>query len=284
MQTPTRPALRYHGGKFRIAPWIIRHFPSHQVYVEPFAGAGSVLMRKPRARKAEILNDLDGEIVNLFRVLRDPCQCRELERVLRLTPFARAEFDAAYQETGDPIESARRLIVRAFMGFGSSGVSRKQSTGFRVRAYNSRTSSATDWSTYPDALAFFCQRLRGVTLENRPALEVIAAHDDPETLVYADPPYLPAVRASHISCQYRQEMTTEEHHELAALFHASRSMIVLSGYAHPLYDEVLFPDWRRLEKKTMADGARDRTEVLWLNPAAAKGIQQPLLIEESEAQ
>lgn len=282
MNAPLRPVLRYHGGKYRIASWVVRHFPAHQVYVEPFAGAASVLMRKPPAHKAEILNDLDGGIVNLFRVLRDPCQARELERLLRLTPFARTEFEQAYLPDGDPIEAARRLVVRSFMGFGSSGISMKQSTGFRIKAYNSRTSSAQDWTTYPEAIPFFCERLRGVTIENRPALEVIQAHDSTNTLIYVDPPYLAETRCMHLSCQYRHEMSESDHRALAEVLHDSRSMVVLSGYPSRLYEEELFPDWRRVEKQTRADGARERTEVLWLNPAAAHGLNQTLSFEEGD--
>src|SRR5690606_6837914 len=96
-----RPIIRYHGGKWRIAPWIISHFPEHRVYVEPFGGGGSVLLRKPRSY-AEVYNDLDGEIVNLFRVARDCGD--ELIRSVELTPFARDEFMLAYEETEDPIE------------------------------------------------------------------------------------------------------------------------------------------------------------------------------------
>ena len=92
---PTRPVLRWHGGKWLLAPWIIGHFSEHRVYVEPFGGAGSVLMRKPRCY-AEVWNDLDGEVVNLFRVLRS-ARAQELVDVIRLTPFARDEFVAAYE-------------------------------------------------------------------------------------------------------------------------------------------------------------------------------------------
>lgn len=114
--TPTRPALRWHGGKWRVAPWIIEHFPKHAVYVEPFGGAGSVLIRKPRV-SSEVYNDLDGEVVNLFRVLRDRKKAAELERLLRLTPFAREEMEAAYGPAPKTeMERARRLVVRSFMG------------------------------------------------------------------------------------------------------------------------------------------------------------------------
>ena len=143
---PTRPILRYHGGKWMLAPWIISHFPAHRIYCEPFAGAASVLMRKPRTH-AETINDLDGDIVNLFRVLRDLAQSQVLARQLELTPWARDEFKASYEPAIDPIERARRTVARAYMGFGTS--SRRQGmTGFRARPYRESQSGVTDWTNY----------------------------------------------------------------------------------------------------------------------------------------
>lgn len=123
MNKPTRPVLRWHGGKWNLAPWIISHFPDHKVYVEPFGGAASVLIRKHRSH-AEIYNDLDNEVVNLFRVLRSD-RADELAELLRLTPFAAEEFFTAYETSCDPVERARRTIVRSYMGFGSNAVHRK---------------------------------------------------------------------------------------------------------------------------------------------------------------
>ncbi|CAB5540684.1 DNA adenine methylase [Citrobacter werkmanii] len=117
------PAIRYHGGKFRLASWIISHFPDHRCYVEPFGGAASVLLKKKQS-EAEVYNDLDGDVVNLFRVLRDPVSSQALIDACALTPYSRVEFRCAYEPTDDPIEKARRLIVRATMGFGSAGATK----------------------------------------------------------------------------------------------------------------------------------------------------------------
>ncbi len=124
------PVIRYHGGKFRLAPWVIRHFPPHTCYVESFGGAAGVLMQKERAY-AEVYNDLDGDIVNLFRVLQLEETREQLTRLLVLTPYARGEFDRAWEPTADPVEQARRTIIRAQMGFGSAGAT-KGRTGFRI--------------------------------------------------------------------------------------------------------------------------------------------------------
>src|SRR3990172_7190485 len=166
MTAPTRPALRYFGGKWQLAPWIISHFPAHRIYVEPFGGAASVLMRKPRSY-GEIYNDIDSAVVNVFRVLRDPQTAAELERLLRLTPFARDEFMRAREHAEDPIEDARRTIVLSFMAYSSDGINTGHHTGFRPDLKRSGSTPAHDWVNYHDQIARFTVRLQGVVIENR---------------------------------------------------------------------------------------------------------------------
>ena len=270
--TPTRPVLRWHGGKWRLAPWIVQHFPAHRLYTEAFGGAASVLLRKPRSY-AEIYNDLDDDVVGLFQVLRSE-RAAELLTALRATPFARAEFDLAYEIATDPVEEARRLVVRSFMGFGSDGFNRAVTTGFRANAHRSGTTPATDWANLPDALVFTIERLRGVVIEHRDAAGVFAQHDGPDSLHYVDPPYLPATRSpkSRKSGEryhaYRHEMTDADHARLLDVLLGLKGMVVLSGYPAPSYDAAL-SGWTRVERAAHADGARDRTEVLWINPRAA---------------
>lgn len=266
-----RPVVRWHGGKWLLAPWIISHFPPHRVYTECFGGGGSVLLRKDRAY-AEVYNDLDGKIVNLFRVLRSD-RAQELVHMLRLTPFARTEFQEAYEEASDPVEQARRLVIRSFQGFGSNG--HERSTGFRANSNRSGTTPAHDWRNYPEALAVAVERLRGVTVENRPALDVIMAHDVPDALHYVDPPYVLSTR-SDPSKDYAHELTDDEHLALLAGLDRVQGMVILSGYPSALYDDAL-GHWQRVERKALADGARARTEVLWLNQAASSRIPSPQL-------
>lgn len=242
-----------------LAPWIISHFPEHRVYCEPFGGAGSVLMRKPRSY-AEVWNDLDGEAVNLFRVLRSN-RSHELVEALRLTPYARAEFADAYQAADDPVERGRRLIIRSFMGFGSNGHSRV--TGFRANSNRSGTTPAHDWVNYPDSLATIIKRLEGVVVENKDASLVMAQHDAPSTLHYVDPPYVLSTR-SDPSKDYAHELTDTDHTELLDFLCGLAGTVVLSGYPNPIYDERL-RHWTRIERAALADGARKRTEVLWIN-------------------
>lgn len=253
-----RPALRWHGGKWRLADWIIGHMPKHRIYVEPFGGAASVLLKKPRSY-AEVYNDLDGEVVNLFRVLRD--HGAELRTALELTPFARVEFLASYTPSDDPIEQARRTVVRSFMGFGSNA--HNKSTGFRANTTRSGTTPAQDWRNYPGTLGDIIERLRGVVIENRDATAVMLAHDGAETLHYVDPPYLAETRDQ--GGDYRHEMTDDEHVRLAKMLRGLSGFVMVSGYNSPLYAD-LFTGWQKIEKRTMADGARARIEALWLSP------------------
>lgn len=278
MSAPSRPVLRWHGGKWKLAPWIISHLPKHRVYVEPFGGGASVLLRKPRAY-AEVYNDLDDEVVGLFRVLRDPEQAACLTEQLRLTPFSRADFLEAYTLSSAPVEQARRLIVRSFMGFGSNAHAAKldgrANTGFRANSSRSGTTPARDWSNYPEVLPAIVERFRGVVIENRDAVAVMAAHDGPQTLHYVDPPYLQSLRSPGnpycLKHLYRHEMTDADHRRVLATVCDLAGMVVISGYPSAIYDDAL-DGWRRIETRALADGARQRTEVLWLNPARAEAL------------
>lgn len=311
MNAPTRPVLRWHGGKWKLPPHLLAHFPPHRIYVEPFGGAGSMLLRKPRCY-AEVYNDLDDEVVNLFRVLRNPAQGGALVRQLKLTPFARAEFMDANGATDEPVERARRLVIRSYMGFGSNAHSSSptakrtgfrshtrvktalrepidagyRSTGFRANSSRSGTTPAHDWANYPDALRLTIERLAGVTIEHRDAREVMAQHDSGDTLHYVDPPYLPETRSPANKYDlkhrmYRHELTRDDHAALLDFLRALEGMVVLSGYRSPLYDDAL-PDWKRVEIETYADGARPRVEVLWINPVALAASEAALVRRQPE--
>jgi len=271
---PTRPVLRWHGGKWKLAPWIIGHFPPHRVYVESFGGAASVLLRKPRCY-AEVYNDLDQDAVALFRALRDPPQAARLLEQLRLTPFSKMEFEESYIPVEDQVERARRLLIRSFMGFGSNGHNAATKTGFRAKSNRSGTTPARDWANYPDLLPVIVERLTGVVIECRDACEVMSAHDGPLTLHYVDPPYVLETRskAMHRNGCYAFEMDAAGHERVLGHLKSLEGMVVLSGYAHGTYDAAL-PDWRRVEVAAHADGARDRTEVLWINPQACAALDR----------
>lgn len=235
-----------------------------------------MLMRKERCY-AEIYNDLDGEAVNLFRVMQDQDAALRLVELLRLTPFARTEFALAYEPTADAIERARRLVIRSFMGHGSDAASIDKMGGFRANSNRSGTTPARDWVNFPDALELAVERLRGVIIENREACKVAGQHDSPSTLHYFDPPYMAETRSWQKTGRglgnYRHELDRGGHARLLKFLRGLTGMVVLSGYPSSLYDDAL-KDWRRVECKALADGARPRIEVLWLNPACARALDR----------
>lgn len=183
-----RPIVRYHGGKWKLAPWILDHMPKHRVYVEPYGGGNAVL--------------------------------------------------------GKP-------------------------SGFRANSNRSGNTPAADWKNYGEAFTALVERLRGVVIENRDAQQVMAVHDSPETLHYVDPPYVKSTRDN--GKDYRHEMTDSDHLELAEFLAGLSGMVMVSGYRCALYDTA-FRGWRRLDKAALADGARKRTESLWLSPNIAGGL------------
>jgi len=263
-------ALHYHGAKFRLAPWIMQFFPAHRTYVEPFGGAAGVLLRKAPAY-AEVYNDLDGEVVAFFRVLRDPTQLEKLVEALTLTPYAREEFKEAYVPAADDVERARRLCIRSHMGFGSAATS-GQAVGFRIDTARPYGTTQAVWARYPETLGAVGRRLAGVLIENRPAERVIRDHDRDDTLFFVDPPYLLSTRKVGDSACYRHEMSEQDHIALIEQLKMIKGMVVLSGYQSDLYSDLL-SGWTQHEKRTAASAGRGsavRTEVVWLNPRCAK--------------
>lgn len=265
--TATRPVLRYHGGKWRLASWVISHFPPHRVYVEPYGGAMSVLLRKEPS-KHEIYNDIDKEVVNVFRVLRDPKKADRLRELLELTPYSRVEFWDSYEPSDDPVEQARRTISRSFMSFGVTW-RRKNRTGFRSGHGRRNQGGVTDWRNFPRHLPAVVERLRNVVIECRDAIELIKQHDRIDTLFYVEPPYPLSTRASGRHRAYAADLTDDEHRELAAVLRAVKGLVAVSGYPCDLYDKELYHDWRRIEKPALGDSGVKRVEVLWLSPNTA---------------
>ena len=281
--TISSPVIRYHGGKFRLASWVFEHFPPHKCYVEPFGGAAGVLIQKARSY-AEVYND--GEIGNLDRVRQGEHSSQRLIELRTLTPYSRAEFELAWLPTDDNIERARRLIIRAQMGFGSAGAS-KGITGFRIDTARAYGTAQHLWQRYPEHLATICQRLAGVLVENRPATEVMLAHDAADTLHYIDPPYMhdTRVRGAQKGRYYRHELSDREHAELLATLKTLRGMVVVSGYPSDLYKTELV-NWTMnttTARISAGRGGSTRQECLWLNPACMDALHQRGLALEGAA-
>ncbi|MGS2588056.1 DNA adenine methylase [Streptomyces hebeiensis] len=252
----------YFGSKQRVADWIVNLLPDHGHYVEPFAGGLSVLLAKGPSRM-ETVNDLDGDLMTFWRVLRD--RPTELVRACALTPHSRAELTATWEPTDDELELARRIWCR--LAQGRSGTLRN--TGWRhyIDPAGSVTSMPGYLEAYVSRLATAAERLHRVSLEYLPALTLIGKYGaQPDVLLYVDPPYLGTARGW--GNNYRCEMKTEaEHRELAAALADCAAAVVLSGYDSPLYAE-LYDGWHRYTRRTMtgnATAAKNRTEVLWAN-------------------
>ena len=275
----TGTVIGYYGSKVRAAARIVDLLPDHHGYVEPFCGSLAVLLAKPpKVGWFETVNDLDQDLMTFWRILRD--RPRDLERVCALTPHSRAEYAACWPitEPVDDLERARRVWVKLAQGRGGQ----LRPTGWRYHEQTNGRNSAMPrtLASYVGRFAAVADRLRGVSLECLPALEVIERYGrDSTTLLYVDPPYLMSTRAS---TAYRHEMHTEaEHRELAGALADCKASVVLSGYHSTLYDE-LYDGWHVAEISAFtgqANGGRvggDRVEVLWSN----RPLGQPSLFGE----
>ncbi|MEL4390653.1 DNA adenine methylase [Shewanella xiamenensis] len=273
MNKLTNPVLRYHGGKYRLAKWIMSFFPEHHCYVEPFSGAASILLQKARSH-GEVYNDLDQDIFNLFQVLRNRELSAQLIELCHLTPYSRDEFLLSYEFTDCVIERARRTVVSSAMGFGS-GAATFHPTGFRSEAKRAPNTCAHMWAKYPPLLAYVCERLQAVNIENREATECIRSHDSVNTLFYVDPPYVKETRwLRNNKNVYQHEMSFEEHQTLLAQLLNVKGMVVLSGYETELYNDTLV-GWSLHKKQarcSAANGTGMRTECIWVNPHACEKL------------
>lgn len=256
-----RPVLRYHGGKWRIAPWIISHFPAHRIYVEPFAGATSVFFRKPKAANA-FLSDASPDVVHYLETVR--VNHRALAAAISRIRYSPRTYRAAYardalEHAGD-VQRAAIMAVRSFMGHGSDSLWRRN--GFR-----SHPIAADAWKTLPGAIVEAGEKMReNVQVRHMDATQAILQFDRPDALIYADPPYPDDVRGSDRRDRYDVEMRSEsEHGVLAYVLRSSRAKVVVSGYPCPLYDR-LYVGWQAYERPSMADGARPRVEKIWIKP------------------
>jgi len=271
---PKRPALRYYGGKWKLAPWIISHFPPHQNYVEPCGGAASVLLQKPRS-PLETYNDLDGNVVNFFRVLRD--QPDELIRKIRLTPWARAEYELSLEPCEDELERARRFYCAACMSFNGATQFDGSTYGWRhTLDVNMRHSPAMDMVN--NTLQEIADRLLGVQIECRNYADILNRFDRPVAMIYFDPPYVAETRNKHF--WYGHEFDEREHETAAVLLRQCQGYVVVSGYACDLYAELYEAHgWTRVDKEAQTNSGGKRIESLWLSPRTVEALQMPEQLE-----
>lgn len=263
MTTTIKPILKYPGAKWNIAEWIISHFPTHNHYLEPYFGSGAVFFNKPPTAH-EIINDLSGDVVNLFRVIRD--RGTDLAALVEMTPWAREEYEASYLPCDDPIERARRFVIRAQQGHGTDGIrggktwskSQHDRPGWRPRR----------WHQIPDQIEAIISRIGEAEIDNRLAVDLLCDYAKYDVLIYADPPYPLSTRSGKL---YQHEMTDADHMALLDTLDAHPGPVVLSGYHCALYDDRL-AHWTTREKRVQAEKGNTRVEVLWLNPVCVERL------------
>lgn len=259
-------AFGWYGGKYSHLDWLLPLLPQATHYCEPFSGSAAVLInRKPSP--VETYNDIHGEVVNFFRVLRD--QGDALVKLIGLTPFSRAEFEAAIQkpeENLSELERARRFYILARQV--RTGLAQKASAGrwahCKLTSRAGMAGAVSRWLGAVEDLPLIAQRLLRVQIENAPATEVIERYDSEETLFYCDPPYPHSSRGDPNA--YANEMTDDQHRELAKVLRRCKGKVALSGYACDLMDE-LYDDWHKIEarERVIHSVKQTRTEVLWMN-------------------
>lgn len=263
-----RIVFGWYGGKFSHLDWLLPMLPDCHHYCEPFSGSGAVLINRSPS-PVETYNDIDGEVVNFFRVLRDNYE--ELIRSIALTPFSREEYYLAIydsQENISDVERARKFYIRARQT--RTGLAQTASLGRWANCKDTSRSGMSGvvsrWLGSITALNDVAQRLLRVQIENRPALDVIKLYDSKDTLFYCDPPYLHATRGD--TNAYSFEMDEEQYREFAKVVNKCKAMVAISGYDHPLMNELFKPgDWYKVQgpDKTIHSTKGKRAEILWTN-------------------
>ena len=253
-----KAVAKYPGSKWGLAKWIIDFFPEHHSYMEPYFGSGAVFFNKARSN-IETINDLDGNVVNLFECIRkDP---ERLARSIYLTPYSRQVYEQSYKgNPTDKFEMARSFYIRLNMGHGfrttGEKVGWKNDVQGREKAY-----AASDWVNLPDRVVQAAERLRGVQIENRPAVDLIQRFNNKKVLIYCDPPYVLNTRHGK---QYRCEMTDNDHVTLLDSLLNHKGPVIVSGYENEIYNKML-TGWHKEKAVSYSQVCSKKEEVLWMN-------------------
>ncbi len=292
---PVKTCLSWIGGKTYLAPWILHYLPPHRVYVEPFAGSAAVLLAK-KPSPLEVINDRDEGLITWYRVLRDPQTVDEFIRRVELWPYSRREWYRAretWRTCEDPVEKALRWFVVAAQSFsGAWGRSWSLATGTTPTG-EIREATKT-WRNLPPKLAALHHRLQYVQVEDKDWSTMVTLYDAPRTLFYLDPPYITGTRT--VAKLYAQEMTDADHQAMVETLLTMQSMVILSGYAHPLYAPLEAAGWHQVTRPSVLHSharSRDhhgqgtgsmahhfRQECLWINPPAWAVQRQMSLFDD----
>jgi DNA adenine methylase len=293
MSSKLRSPIWWFGGKGNMVAKLLKYVPCHHTYVEVFGGGASLLMRKPPA-PVEVYNDIDSRLVNLFRVLRDPDQCAELQRRLVLTPYSRQEYrEARTIIEGDAVTLAHAFYTEIRQSFsGHNGWSYSVTMSRR-----GMVSTSSKWLSTIDMLPDIHDRLFRCQIEHDDFRRIIPRYDTPNTFFYLDPPYIAATRRSG---GYNHEMTDADHSDLVDIVSNAKGMVLLSGYLHPVYEALECIGWRRddyvtachaaaktrptgIQGKGVSMAKQPRTESLWLNPQLQEALNETSDIRNNAA-
>ncbi|KXG09930.1 DNA adenine methylase [Anoxybacillus sp. P3H1B] len=261
--------LNYPGSKWSMVNWIIDHMPAHEVYLEPYFGSGAIFFNKEPA-KIETINDIDSRVVNLFKVIR--AHPYELARLVAFTPFSREEYQASYELSPDPLEDARRFLVRCWQAIGAKTSDR---TGWRSSISANSPNNTKQWAEIPDVILKVTNRLKNAQIENQDAVQLIQRYNRENVLIYADPPY---VRSTRTNRHYAYEMNEQAHMDLLEVLMDHQGPVLLSGYENALYQKYL-KNWHREERIVTAEAGSKKKECLWINRIAAEQAGQINLFE-----
>lgn len=277
LRTKKLIAFGWYGGKFSHLDWLLPLLPTTPYYCEPFAGSAAVMLNRDPS-SVETYNDLDGEVANFFRVLRD--QSEEITKAIALTPFSREEFALACKLDPAllPLERARRFYVRARQV--RTGLAQTASLGRWANCKDTSRSGMSGvvsrWFGAVEALPKIAERLLRVQIENRPALDVVRVYDSKDTLFYVDPPYVHATRGD--SKAYKHEMSDEQHIELADALNHVKGKVAISNYDCTIYKKFyLEPKWWKFSIETTNHATKGRRiECLWCNydPQDLRSLRQ----------
>jgi DNA adenine methylase len=270
--------LIWFGGKGLLAHKLVPLLPQHWTYVEPFAGGASVLFAKPPS-PVEVLNDVHGDLVNFYRVLRDPALFTEFKRLANLTPYSREEWEACgkgYASEPDPVRRAWMFFT--FIRQGRAGIARVCRSAWMRSVEQSdggMAGACHRWLAAVDGLPEAHARLRSVQIDRLDWRECVSRYDSPETLFYLDPPYLVGVCSKNRSGRYEHDMSEDDHEDLVTRLLAVKGKVLLSGYRNAIYERLESAGWHTKDFATVTNASptrQPRVETVWANyPLTAQG-------------
>lgn len=272
-----KPILKYPGAKWRVAIWLQQFTPHMPRVVDLYGGSGAFLLTLPYTPKHLIYNDLSQDLIRLFQVLRNPDSRTRLCEAVTFTLWSRAEYLSVVEAngrvilTGDPVEDARRYLISTWQACKTNTSTRN---GWRNMGAKNTTMDSSTWSVWrqlPERLAIAAERLQCAEIESSPALTLIGRYCTPETLLYADPPYVRTTVHGTRRKLYQHDMGDSDHEALLTALEAHPGPVMLSGYDNPLYTQRL-THWRKHTTQARAESNGARTECLWLNPICVERI------------